>query len=95
MHGQIKSMEIIRQPVTKNLRAGKVILKSSEEAGEHIPYKREEIIIILEGNGIVVIEGKKKKIKTGDTIFIAENKKHNIINNSKKKLVYVYVVSIF
>lgn len=86
---------IVKQPASKNLRAGKVILKPGKEAGEHIPYKREEIVVILEGKGIVVIEGKKKNVKPGDAVFIAENKKHNIINNSRKNLVYVYVVSVF
>ncbi|TAL56431.1 MAG: cupin domain-containing protein [Nanoarchaeota archaeon] len=87
--------QIVRQPKSRNLRAGKVILKPGKEVGEHIPYKREEIVIILEGKGVMVIEGKKKNVKTGDAVFIAENKKHNIINNSRRNLTYVYVVSVF
>jgi len=91
----MKSKEIVRQPISKRIRAGKVILKPGEETGEHIPYKREELIIILKGNGVIIIEGKKRRIKTGDAVFIAQNKKHNIVNDSKKELIYVYVVAVF
>ena len=87
-----KSKELVR---SKHIRAGKIILKPSEETGEHIPYRREEVIIILKGNGLIIIEGKKKRVKAGDVVFVAQDKKHNIINDSRKGLVYVYVVAVF
>ena len=58
-----KSKELVR---SKHIRAGKIILKPSEETGEHIPYRREEVIIILKGNGLIIIEGKKISASTSN-----------------------------
>ncbi len=94
-HSHAHVEDLFRQPKTKNLRSGKVTLLPGEDVGEHIPFKREEIVVVLSGEGTVEIEGKQQQVHQGDVVFIAENQKHNVINNSSEKMVYVYVVSIF
>ncbi|MCK4997325.1 cupin domain-containing protein [Candidatus Pacearchaeota archaeon] len=86
---------IIKPPVSKVLKSGRVILKPEEEVGEHVTDKREEVIIILKGTATLVNEGNEFKVEAGETYFVPENKKHNVINKGTEKLEYIYVVSLF
>lgn len=94
----IKSLKLagslIKPPKSKNIKAGLVILKKGEEVGEHITENREEVIIIIQGQARVFLEGQGKTVKQNSLVFIPENKKHNLKNISKKTLKYLYVVSL-
>lgn len=53
--------------------------------------KRAETWVIIQGKGIVTIEGKNQKISQGETIIIPVNSKHRIENTGKNKLIFIEV----
>jgi quercetin dioxygenase-like cupin family protein len=86
---------LAKPPVTRKIKAVRVLLSPGEEVGEHSTEKREEIIIILRGIATVIVEGKTIKLEEGKIHFIGEGKKHNIKNEHTADLEYIYVVSLF
>ena len=77
------------------MRSGRVTLKPGEKVGEHITEKREELIIVLKRKASLVKAGKNYEINEGETFFIDEGIKHNILNKTNSVLEYVYVVTFF
>ena len=65
------------------------------DPGEKLSYqyhqKRSETWTIIEGKGIVTLEGESKICKAGDTILIPKEMKHRVENNGKKKLIFIEV----
>ena len=63
--------------------------------GQRLSYqyhnKRSEVWTIVEGNGEVVIDGKKNSLKYGDCIKIDKKSKHRIFNNSDTILKFIEV----
>jgi uncharacterized cupin superfamily protein len=55
----------------------------------HYHENDEHIIIIIEGEGIELVEGKEIPIKAGDVLFVPAGEKHTTINNSNKDLRYI------
>ena len=86
---------LIKPPKSRVLKSGKVLLKPGESVGEHVTEKREEIIIVLKGTATIIAEGSQKTIETKGFCYIKEGVVHNVVNNSKDELEYVYVVSLF
>lgn len=53
----------------------------------------DQIILIADGRGIAVLNGKTILVKTGDMIFIPKGTKHNVINSNPKqgmKIISIY-----
>jgi uncharacterized cupin superfamily protein len=55
----------------------------------HFHEKDEHIIIIIDGEGIELVEGKEIPVKAGDVLFVPSGEKHTTINNSDKDLRYI------
>ena len=55
----------------------------------HYHENDEHIIIIIEGEGIELVEGEEVPIKAGDVLFVPAGEKHTTINNSEKDLRYI------
>tara|TARA_Y100000590_G_C15147255_1_gene798445 strand:- start:245 stop:601 length:357 start_codon:yes stop_codon:yes gene_type:complete len=53
--------------------------------------KRSETWVIIQGQGIVTIEGENKQISQGDTIIIPKTSKHRIENIGTDKLIFIEV----
>tara|TARA_B100001063_G_scaffold238952_1_gene261800 strand:- start:496 stop:846 length:351 start_codon:yes stop_codon:yes gene_type:complete len=53
--------------------------------------KREESWTIVKGSGIVTINDKEKKVKTGDVIKLLIKDKHRIFNSGDSDLVFIEV----
>lgn len=75
-----KMGEISRRSVAQyeNLSFTLVSIGKSEEP--HIHQKSDIIVILLEGEGEINIEGEKKYVEKGDIIFIPKNKVHFFVN---------------
>ena len=86
--------KLVEPPETQNIKSGFVILGPGQEIGEHVTENKEELIVILEGSGEVIVEGEKSGLKCGQVAYIEKNKKHNIVNVGKIDLKYVYIVSL-
>jgi|GEM_PF-2016375 len=74
-------------------RVGRIFLRPGEEIGQHKTENREEIIIVLRGEATLVKEGEKTFLKERDVHFIGNGIVHNVKNESRKKLEYIYVVN--
>jgi len=87
-----------RHPVTgegaKYLRGRVEIKNPGEETGAHVTEGREEVIIVLEGTATVYCEEARLMVRAGHSLFIAEGVLHNVRNEGRKNLRYVYVRSL-
>jgi len=54
-----------------------------QETKRHFHKTAEEIYHILEGSGIMEIEGKSKEVSEGDTVVILPEEKHRIFADKK------------
>jgi mannose-6-phosphate isomerase-like protein (cupin superfamily) len=74
-----------------SLRSGRVVLKKSENIGEHDTGSSEEILIILEGKGELLINGHEKIIFGKETaLYIPPNTIHDVKNTGRGPLRYVF-----
>jgi mannose-6-phosphate isomerase-like protein (cupin superfamily) len=90
----MKTIPLVRPPQSAGLKATRVTLSPGEEIGEHVTENREEIILVLRGEGILIDEGICIPLKGGQVHHIKQNTRHNVKNTSGKDLEYVYVVSL-
>ena len=65
------------------------------EPGERLSYqyhnKRSEAWTIVEGNGIITLNGQEKEYSKGETVLIPQGTKHRIKNKDQKKLILIEV----
>jgi mannose-6-phosphate isomerase-like protein (cupin superfamily) len=54
-------------------------------------HAQAELYYIIEGNGIVVIDGIESKVEKGSTVFIPGNAEHEIRNVADTELRWFYV----
>jgi len=87
---------LLKPPRSQKLKSGLVILAPGAEVGEHVTDKREEIIAILDGTALVMVEGEEPvEVAADHVVFIPAEKKHNIKNAGGGKLRYIYTVALF
>ena len=76
------------------MRSGFVRLKPDETVGWHTTGQNEEALVILHGQGEVLIEGQPKlKVVAPRLTYIPPATRHNVANTGKDPLEYVYVVA--
>lgn len=81
-------------PQTKGMRSGFVRLKPGGTVGWHTTDQNEESLVILRGEGEVLIEGQAKRPFTAPGFaYIPPATRHNVANTGKDLLEYVYVVA--
>ena len=65
------------------------------EPGERLSYqyhnKRSEAWTIVEGTGIITLNGQEKEYSKGETVLIPQGTKHRIKNKDQKKLILIEV----
>ncbi|UCC58569.1 MAG: cupin domain-containing protein [Candidatus Bathyarchaeum sp.] len=86
----------VRWLITKETGAENFAMRLFElEAGGHSPFHNhpwEHEVFILEGEGLVVSEEKEVKFNAGDIIFIPQNEKHQLKNNSEKLVKFLCLI---
>ncbi|MBI2069179.1 MAG: cupin domain-containing protein [Elusimicrobia bacterium] len=81
-------------PETAGMKSGHVVLAVGEESGRHSTGEREEMIIVRSGAGVVEIDGQKPLAVSRQIIcYIPPGTWHNVKNNGRERLDYVYVVT--
>jgi len=76
------------------MHSGFVTLKPGEEVGAHDTEDYEELIVFLEGVGVVETVGvSRRPVTAHDVAYNPPHSVHNVINTGATKLRYVYVVS--
>lgn len=59
---------------------------------EHAHDPHEELILVYEGQGTAVIEGKEHRMQPGTTLYLAPNWKHTFINEGDGPLRFFWVL---
>lgn len=67
----------------------KVTLNPGHSMNYHSHRNRDEIWVVLSGNGETVVDGYRQKIKNGDVITMASGCRHTVIAESELKLIEV------
>jgi len=70
----------------KNLQLVLMSLKPGEDIGEEVHTDRDQFFAIEKGEGEVLIDGKRSKIKDDDAVLVPAGARHNIINTADKPL---------
>ena len=66
-------------------------LKPGEEIGEEV-HDLDQFICFEEGEGTVVLGGKKRRVEDDYGVLIPAGTKHNVINRSKTKTLKLFTV---
>jgi len=97
---KLTSTEKYQRLISKELgsygiKSGHVILKPSENVGEHTTDEREEVIIVLKGKGKAII-GKNEifNIESNIVLYIPPKTLHDIKNTGSDPLEYIFVTSL-
>jgi len=82
------------QPQTCGMRSGRVYLQPSASCGQHSTEHHEELLVLLSGQGLLLI-GKKKSFQVGQgkVCYIPPNTVHDIKNTGTEPLIYIYCVA--
>lgn len=81
-------------PQTTGMRSGLVRLKPGGTMGWHSTNQNEEALVILHGQGEVLVEGHAKLAIAGPGLaYIPPATRHSVANTGTEPLEYVYVVA--
>lgn len=79
---------------SRRIRGRVEIKRPGEETGAHVTEGKEEVIIVLAGTATVHLGRGKVKVPPGHSLFIGEGVLHNVRNEGRIRLRYVYVRSL-
>ena len=74
----------------KSMTAGSLMLKPGMSPHPPHEHPEEEIMVITEGTGEIVVDGKKTKVSPGTMMYCAGGKLHGIVNTGKTPLLFYY-----
>ena len=74
----------------KAMTAGSLMLKAGMSPHPPHQHPEEEIMLITEGTGEVVVDGKKSHVGAGSMMYCAAGKLHGIVNTGKAPLQFYY-----
>ena len=63
-----------------------IILDVGKESEEHYHKKTEEVYYILQGCGVMIIDGTRYEVKPGHAVFLPLSSSHKIINRADTPL---------
>ncbi len=91
----MRTLALVKPPVSRLMKSGRVFLSPGENVGEHVTEGREELIIVLKGEATVYENGREMRLGCGDILYIKEGVRHNVKNTTNGELEYIYVVAMF
>ncbi len=81
-------------PETCSLRSGAVALQPGKAVGEHSTGDHEELIVVLEGTGALLLnEDRELPLEVGKVAYCPPNTQHDVKNTGTTVLRYIYVVA--
>jgi quercetin dioxygenase-like cupin family protein len=81
-------------PETCTMHSGLVTLTPGKSVGIHSTKKYEELIVVIEGKGVMEITGGPTlQFAKGEVLYCPPNTEHNVTNMSEGTLMYLYVVA--
>jgi mannose-6-phosphate isomerase-like protein (cupin superfamily) len=83
------------KPQTCGMRSGRVCLQPGESCGRHSTNDREEMLVFLSGEGLLLVgeEENSFEVGQGKVAYIPPQTVHNIKNTAVEPLVYIYCVN--
>ena len=74
----------------KHITAGSLRLNAG--ASPHPPHEHpeEEFMVITEGTGEIVVDGKTTNVQPGSMMYCAANRLHGIVNTGKTPLLFYF-----
>lgn len=89
-----KYVPVLNRENAAVLKSGVVTLQPGESIGSHNTEDKEELILILEGEGTVVTEQNGAlPIVQGQLAFNPPDTEHNVVNSGSGLLRYIYIVA--
>ena len=67
-------------------------LRPGEEIGAEVHTNVDQFFRFEKGEGVVVIDGVKKKVKNGSGVIVPAGARHNVINTSKIVELKLYTI---
>jgi mannose-6-phosphate isomerase-like protein (cupin superfamily)/predicted enzyme related to lactoylglutathione lyase len=81
-------------PTSAGMKSGLVVLAPGKSVGKHSTGDHEEMVIVLEGAGqMVLADGKRIEISPAAAAYSPPGTEHDVINTGSGLLRYIYVVS--
>lgn len=80
-----------KQPINLRYSLAYAIVRPGHTSGLH-SLTTSEVYYLLEGTGLMTIDGETAKVKPGDCIYIPPNAKQKIKNTGKGNLVFLCIV---
>lgn len=81
-------------PESISMRSGKVVLQPGKTVGKHSTKSNEELLILLEGEGLFMLsDGKQLEMKVGSVLYCPPDTEHDVKNTGATPLQYIYVVA--
>ncbi len=74
----------------QSMTAGSLLLKAGMTPHPPHQHPEEEFMIITEGTGEIVVDGKTSKVGPGSMMYSAANKLHGIVNTGKTPLLFYF-----
>ncbi len=74
----------------KAMTAGSLLLKPGMQPHPPHQHPEEEIIVVAEGAGEIVVEGKKTPAVPGVMMYCGADKLHGIVNTGKTPLLFYF-----
>lgn len=81
-------------PETVTMHSGLVVLEPGKSVGTHNTKNYEEVLVVLEGAGEMIITGGSKlELKGGSIAYCPPRTEHDVTCTGSAKLKYVYIVA--
>lgn len=81
-------------PLSVGMKSGLVVLAPGKSVGKHSTEDHEEIVIVLEGRGQMVLkDGRRVDISPQSAAYSPPGTEHDVVNTGTGLLRYIYVVS--
>jgi mannose-6-phosphate isomerase-like protein (cupin superfamily) len=85
--GIIRELAASRNSSARKQSLAEATIPVGETVIEHYHKITEEFYYILDGTGLMKIEGEEREVGPGDTVIIAPGQRHKITNNGQIPLV--------
>lgn len=89
-----KATSVERNPVVIDHKEGLVkvlYIDPGESVPSHAHQMSTDIMIVLEGSGLAIVDGVRRRVKSGDIIFNPIGTRHGIKNTGKGRLKWILI----
>jgi len=74
----------------KAMTAGSLLLNPGKQPHPPHQHPEEEMMVITEGTGEMVVDGQKSRVGPGSMMYCAAGRLHGIVNTGKTPLLFYY-----